>query len=485
MNVNINKYRTIFINDKQKFKFPSNYIVTAKYNVFTFLPVFLFNQFRSYSNIFFLVISIIQQIPGVSPMGQYTTIVPLIFILVVTGLKELYEDIIRHRDDKKINSRKTEVWKDKQWKEVKWNEIQVGEIVRVKNNMEFPADLLLICSSEISTGLAYVETVNLDGENNLKIRRIPSHFLDKCIDIIKTLRGVIICDLPNELIYSFHGMMIPKGEDKISINEDQILLRGAILRNTEWVCGVVIYTGQDTKIWRNARRKDLKRSSSAITINWHMMALFSVFFFLTLFNSVMYVIWNYRMQDVLWYLPFSNIRGLGIETFLTFAVGYSFLIPISLQIYLEVAQLVQASYINHDPKMYYKPRNVHAKAMTSNLNSDLGKVKYIFTDKTGTLTQNSLEYKMCSVDGTIYTLDDTAKLISKCSKDSVCHHFLLAICLCPGIIPVYNPTSKRWEYYSSSADQMALIEAVKMYGYELRQRNYKTANVAVKGVTFR
>lgn len=484
MSVGNDKYRTILINEKQKSKFPSNYIVTAKYNFFTFLPIFLFTQFRSYSNVFFLIISIIQQIPGVSPMGQYTTIVPLIFILVVTGIKELYEDIVRHRDDAKINSRPTEAWRNDEWSEIKWYDIKVGEIIRVKNHHEFPADLLLICSSEASTGVAYVETVNLDGESNLKLRRVPFQFLDRCVENLKTLKGVIVCDPPNELIYSYHGMLIPEGRPEISVNEDQILLRGAILRNTEWVCGIVVYTGQDTKIWRNARRKDLKRSSSALMINWHMMVLFSIFFMLTIFNSVMYVIWNYRMQEI-WYLPFSTAKGFSFETILTFAVGYSFMIPISLQIYLEVVQLIQASFINSDPKMYHKPRGIHAKAMTSNLNSDLGKVKYIFTDKTGTLTQNSLEFKMCSIGGIVYTLDDTEKLVASCTDGSVCHHFFLAICLCPGIIPLINPATQTLEYYSSSADHLALISAVKMYGYELKQRSYKVANVAIAGVIFK
>lgn len=479
MQKGIDKYRTILINEVQKYKFPSNYIVTAKYSVFTFLPIFLTTQFRSYSNLFFLAIAFIQQLPGVSPMGQYTTITPLVIILIVTGLKELYEDIIRHREDKKINSRLTEVWKNDEWRTVKWHEIKVGEIIRVKNNREFPADLLLVCCCDGSTGLAYVETVNLDGENNLKIRRVPFQMLDKCMDSVTKLRGVIICDTPNELIFSFHGMMIPLGQAKISLSEDQLLLRGAILRNTDWILGIVIYTGVDTKMSHNSRRKEHKKSSKTDIINWHMMVLFTVFVLLTLFNSVMYIVWNYNMKNAAWYLPLQDERGFSIQTILTFAVGYSFMIPISLQIYLEVVQLVQASFINNDVEMFYEPRATNAKAMTSTLNSDLGNVKYIFTDKTGTLTQNILEFRQCSINGEVYSVDDGEKLITKCTRNSPCDHFFLAICLCPGIIPVFNKNTKKVEYYASSPDHLALINAAKIHGYELKKRNYKMATVAV------
>ncbi|XP_065225427.1 phospholipid-transporting ATPase IA-like [Planococcus citri] len=435
---------------------------------------------RGYSNLFFLCISIIQQLPGVSPMGQYTTVTPLVIILIVTGLKELYEDIVRHREDKKVNSRVTEVWKDDTWAQVKWHEIKVGEVIRVKNNLEFPADLLLVCCSDNSTGLAYVETVNLDGESNLKIRRVPFQMLDKCIDTVKTLRGVITCDKPNELIFNFNGTLQPLKQPKLSLSEDQIMLRGAILRNTDWILGIVIYTGIDTKISHNSRRKEHKKSSKSDIINWHMMVLFTVFVFLTIFNSIMYILWDYKMKESVWYLDLSSQQAFNYLSILTFAIGYSFMIPISLQIYLEVVQLVQASFINNDKKMFCKPKAVHAKAMTSTLNSDLGKVKYIFTDKTGTLTQNSLEFRKCSVNGEAYSVADIDKLKAKCAKNSTCDHFFLAICLCPGIIPVFNKNTKSLQYYASSPDHLALIQAAKMHGYVLKNRNYKNATVAVQ-----
>ncbi len=341
---NITKYRTLHINRPQSIRFASNSVVTAKYNFVTFLPIFLFNQFRSYSNVFFLIVAIVQQLPGVSPMGKYTTVIPLVIILTVTALKELFEDIFRHRDDKKMNSRLAEVWKN-QWSNVQWKQIQVGDILRVRNNLEFPADLMLLCSSEPSAGIAYVETVNLDGESNLKIRRAPNSLEVGEMDAVR-LQGMIICDQPNEMIYQFNGMIVLPNRPRISVNEEQLLLRGAVLRNTDWIIGVVVYTGKDTKIWRNSQKKQIKRSNSADMVNWHMMVLFTLFFLLTIGNSILYIFWNYKVQGDTWYLPMKRTSGLTIQTFLTFAVGYSYLIPISLQIYLEIVRLFQVRSID-------------------------------------------------------------------------------------------------------------------------------------------
>lgn len=358
--------------------------------------------------------------------------------------------------------------------------VKVGQILRVKNNMEFPADLLMLCSSEASTGIAYVETVNLDGENNLKVRRVP-HSLHVNPAAVDSVAGTIKCDHPNELIYSFNGMLVLPSGLKISVNEEQLLLREATLRNTDWAVGVVVYTGTDTKIWRNSEQRQLKRSSSDDMINWHMMVLFTVFFLLTVCNSILYIISNYRVRDVIWYLPLGTSNGLTYSTFLTFAIGYSVIIPISLQIYLEVARLVQANYINRDEKLFHPSSQTSATARSSNLNSDLGQVKYIFSDKTGTLTQNVLEFKECSIQGTVYNQSNMDALLDLCAQDSFCDHFFVAVCVVPGVIPVLDKVTQEIKYYSSSTDQLALITAAKKFGYELRQRTYRDADVSIKG----
>ena len=132
--------------------FLDNSITTAKYNILSFLPKFLFEQFRRYSNIFFLFIALMQQIPNVSPTGRFTTAVPLIVIMFVSAIKEMFEDVKRHRADNQVNTTEAEVVNRFTGSVVKtkWKDISVGDIVVMKQDQFFPSDLVLISSHEPS-----------------------------------------------------------------------------------------------------------------------------------------------------------------------------------------------------------------------------------------------------------------------------------------------------------------------------------------------
>ena len=204
--------RVIFVNKPQPQKFCSNHISTAKYSCVSFLPSFLFEQFRRYSNCFFLFIALLQQIPDVSPTGRYTTLVPLIFILAVSAIKEIIEDFKRHRADDVINHRLVETMRDGNWMDVKWQQLCVGDIVKVPNNTFFPADLVLLSSSEPQSML-FIETSNLDGETNLKIRQgVPAtaRLLEKS-DIVN-FNATIECEPPNRHLYEFNGVLKEHGQ---------------------------------------------------------------------------------------------------------------------------------------------------------------------------------------------------------------------------------------------------------------------------------
>ena len=103
------------------------------------------------------------------PPGKYVTIVPLLVILTITAIKEIVEDFNRHREDRKINDSKVDVLRDRTWTAVSWKDVCVGDIVTIKSEKSFPADLILLSSSDAECQ-CYIETANLDGETNLKIR---------------------------------------------------------------------------------------------------------------------------------------------------------------------------------------------------------------------------------------------------------------------------------------------------------------------------
>ena len=279
-NIDESEKRIIFINQSQPQKYCNNHISTAKYrweiyencwklikillfytlSALSFIPSFLFEQFRRYSNCFFLFIALLQQIPDVSPTGRYTTLVPLLFILTVSALKEIIEDVKRHRADDEINHREIETVQNGQWAKIMWKNLGVGDIVKVQNNDFFPADLVQLSSSE-PQGISFIETANLDGETNLKIRQgIPETSRILEVKDLVQLHGTIESEPPNRHLYEYNGNFKEQTKPVVPLGPDQLLLRGAMLRNTSWVFGIVVYTGHDTKLMRNSTSAPLKVS---------------------------------------------------------------------------------------------------------------------------------------------------------------------------------------------------------------------------------
>ncbi|KAJ3349533.1 hypothetical protein HDU83_000451 [Entophlyctis luteolus] len=247
--------RAIALNDPVKNgvkEFVDNKISTTKYTVVTFLFKFLYEQFSRYANLFFLFIGCIQQVPGLSPVNRFGTLLPLGIVICASAFKEIVEDSKRARSDAIVNATFVKTLHGRQFVEKKWKDVVVGDIVRVENGQFFPADLILLSSSE-PDALCYIETSNLDGETNLKIRQgLPetAHLLDS--EMVSLLSGEIKCELPNNSLYTFEGNMTFAGGRTVALDPGQLLLRGAMLRNTRWIYGVVAFTGHETKLMKNA-----------------------------------------------------------------------------------------------------------------------------------------------------------------------------------------------------------------------------------------
>ncbi|XP_050803362.1 phospholipid-transporting ATPase IA isoform X2 [Gopherus flavomarginatus] len=395
--------RTVFINQPQLTKFCNNHVSTAKYNIITFLPRFLYSQFRRAANAFFLFIALLQQIPDVSPTGRYTTLVPLLFILAVAAVKEIIEDLKRHKADNAVNKKQTQVLRNGAWEIVHWEKVDVGDIVVIKGKEYIPADTVLLSSSE-PQAMCYIETSNLDGETNLKIRQgLPLTADIKDIDSLMILLGRIECESPNRHLYDFVGNIRLDGHGTVPLGPDQILLRGAQLRNTQWVHGIVVYTGHDTKLMQNSTSPPLKLSNVERITNIQILILFCILMAMSLICSIGSAIWNRRHGQRDWYLNlnYGGANNFGLN-FLTFIILFNNLIPISLLVTLEVVKFIQAYFINWDIDMHYEPTDTASMARTSNLNEELGQVKYIFSDKTGTLTCNVMQFKKCTIAGIAY-----------------------------------------------------------------------------------
>ncbi|KGQ00845.1 hypothetical protein PAAG_12472 [Paracoccidioides lutzii Pb01] len=489
-------------------KYVDNHISTAKYNVFTFLPKFLFEQFSKYANLFFLFTAVLQQIPNISPTNRYTTIAPLIIVLLVSAIKELIEDLKRKSSDKGLNYSRAQVLKGSTFEATKWVDVAVGDIVRVESEEPFPADLVLLASSE-PEGLCYIETANLDGETNLKIKQAIPETADLVSPSqLSRLAGKVKSEQPNSSLYTYEATVTLQsggGEKEFPLAPDQLLLRGATLRNTHWIHGMVVFTGHETKLMRNATATPIKRTAVERMVNMQILMLVAILVSLSLISSIGDLVVRIKSASQLTYLYYGNVNAAQqfFSDIFTYWVLYSNLVPISLFVTIEIVKYCHAFLINSDLDIYYDTTDTPATCRTSSLVEELGQIEYIFSDKTGTLTCNVMEFKQCSIGGIQYAevvpedrraMDgddsDTGmydfKQLSQNLKShptrTAIHHFLTLLATCHTVIPERKDEKPDdIKYQAASPDEGALVEGAVMLGYRFTNRRPKSVIISANG----
>uniref|UniRef100_A0A8C9VU73 Phospholipid-transporting ATPase n=1 Tax=Scleropages formosus TaxID=113540 RepID=A0A8C9VU73_SCLFO len=338
--------------------------------------------------------------------------------------------------------------------------------------------------------MCYIETSNLDGETNLKIRQgLPLTANLQSTEELMGLSGRLECEGPNRHLYDFTGTLRLDNQNPAPLGPDQVLLRGAQLRNTQWVVGIVVYTGHDSKLMQNSTKAPLKRSNVERVTNVQILVLFGILLVMALVSSVGAAIWNKQHTDeACWYLS----RAGDISTnfwynLLTFIILYNNLIPISLLVTLEVVRFTQALFINWDTEMYYAETDTPAMARTSNLNEELGQVKYLFSDKTGTLTCNVMHFKKCTIAGITYGHNsadfDDPTLIQNIEKNhptspQICE-FLTMMAVCHTVVPERN--EDQIVYQASSPDEGALVKGAKSLGFIFTARTPHSVIIDTRG----
>ncbi|KAK4777885.1 hypothetical protein SAY87_018072 [Trapa incisa] len=508
-------HRTIYCNDREGNRpvcFRGNSISTTKYNVLSFLPKGLFEQFRRVANLYFLMISILSATPF-SPVSPITNMVPLSLVLLVSLCKEAYEDWKRLQNDMSINNTLMEVLQDNQWVKLPWKQLQVGDIVKVKQDEFFPADLLFLASTN-PDGVCYVETSNLDGETNLKIRKALERTWDySTAEKAVEFKGEVQCEQPNNSLYTFTGNLNFLNQT-LPLSPNQLLLRGCSLRNTDFIVGSVIFTGHETKVMMNAMNVPSKRSTLERKLDKLILALLATLFGMCIIGSIGSGIFIDRKY---WYLGLSE----GVEaqfdpsrrivvaaaTILTLITLFSTIIPISLYVSIEMIKVFQSTqFINNDSHMYHAETNTPALARTSNLNEELGQIEYIFSDKTGTLTRNMMEFFKCSIGSEIYGTGMTeiemggverigAKVEMSKSANAMhekgfnfdddrlmrgswrnepnpdsCKEFFRCLAICHTVLPEGDESPEKIKYQAASPDEAALVTAAKNFGFFFYRR---------------
>lgn len=505
----------------------NNFVSTTKYKWYTFIFKFLFEQYQRPQNVFYLVVLIVNSIPGLRVVGLGVLLLPIIFVLLMSAIREIIEDVSRAKSDKQSNMAPYTVIRASELHLVRSYEIRQGDIIVLRSEEEVPVDSLLIYSSNASK-IAYMNTASLDGESNLKPRRALtpyflgeqytgdverlvhqyfgsfwgraslyapssdlSQFTGKCrfrvslplsclppessaggrrrhgvarlattpagapydhlaahcstaslsddepalefthmtrrrarphsselthIDILSTFRdhqSACIADAQDadvtpEVSLNNDGKTFTFSK-LVHFHTDNTLYRGMRMQNTAFALAAALYTGVDTKLMLNQTKQRPKISRLQRRLDR-----------IVLFNVTMLVVGlivcaimgethkaQYRQR-----FPYAgfNSDGSGVTFFLlalSFLVLFSYSMPISLFVSLEIVRLVQGVLIDMDANMRRKhlvarllrsspdplPANkVHVTCKASMLIEDLAEVDIIFSDKTGTITANAMVF---------------------------------------------------------------------------------------------
>ncbi|XP_044132199.1 phospholipid-transporting ATPase ID-like isoform X2 [Bufo gargarizans] len=380
-------------------------------------------------------------------------------------------------------------------------------------------DLLLLSSSEPNS-LVYIETAELDGETNLKVKQaltITGDLGEKLAELSQ-FDGEIACEAPNNRLDTFTGTLTYKG-DKYSLDNGKILLRGCTIRNTEWCFGMVIFAGPDTKLMQNSGRTTLKRTSIDRLMNILVLWIFGFLAFMCIIQAIGNAIWEskqgYYFQVYLpWAEGVNNAAFSGFLMFWSYVIILNTVVPISLYVSVEIIRLGNSFYINWDRKMYYPKKDTPAEARTTTLNEELGQIKYIFSDKTGTLTQNIMTFNKCSINGNSYGdvfdyagnrleineytekvdfsfnpladpkffFHDHRLVESVKMEDTATHEFFRLLALCHTAM---CEEKKQGElvYQAQSPDEGALVTAARNFGFVFYSRTPETITVVEMGKT--
>ncbi|KAI1787404.1 aminophospholipid-transporting P-type ATPase [Ganoderma leucocontextum] len=496
------KSRTIPFRPPEKLagKYPPNVVRNQKYNVFTFLPLVFYEQFKFFFNLYFLLVALSQFVPALKIGFIVTYIAPLAFVLTVTMGKEAYDDYKRNLRDREANSQKYLVLDPSEYSEsspagipytrsVPSSSLRVGDLVLLEKNQRVPADLVLLRTSD-SSGTCFIRTDQLDGETDWKLRvAVPACQKLSGDRELLTVDAEIYADAPIKDIHTFIGTFTINSppallEDDVPmvqvptvepLSAENMLWSNTVLAAGSAV-GFVIYTGSETRAVMNTSHPETKVGLLDVEINRLAKILCAVTFVLS------FVL-----------VALNGFRGLWYIYLFRFLIIFSSIIPISLRVNLDMGKTVYAQQIMADNEI---PNTI---VRTSTLPEELGRIEYLLSDKTGTLTQNVMEMKKLHMGTVSYgydSMDEVAhqlavafgsnelghgrqnslqtgvQLATRGRRDmsSRVHDVVLSLALCHNVTPVYNDDGTV-TYQASSPDEVAIVKWTESVGLRLMFRD--------------
>ncbi|XP_057210984.1 probable phospholipid-transporting ATPase IIB isoform X2 [Triplophysa rosa] len=498
------KARTVWLGHPEKCeeKYPKNAIKNQKYNIVTFVPGVLYQQFKFFLNLYFLVVACSQFVPSLKIGYLYTYWAPLAFVLSVTMVREAVDEVRRCRRDKEMNSQLYSKLTMRGKVQVKSSDIQVGDLIIVEKNQRIPADMIFLRTSE-KTGSCFIRTDQLDGETDWKLRvAVPCTQRLSALGDLFSISAYVYAQKPQLDIHSFEGNFTredcdPPIHESLSI-ENTLWASTVVASGT--VIGVVIYTGKETRSVLNTSQSKNKVGLLDLELNRLTKALF-------LAQVVLSVVM----------VALQGFLGPWFRNLFRFVVLFSYIIPISLRVNLDMGKSAYGWMIMKDENI---PGTV---VRTSTIPEELGRLVYLLTDKTGTLTQNEMVFKRLHLGTVSYGMDTMDEIQShiiqsyaqvsttqsngssesstpsrkpqppapkvRKSVSSRIHEAVKAIALCHNVTPVYesrsNGASSEPEsteadqdfsddnrtYQASSPDEVTLVRWTESVGLTLVNRD--------------
>ena len=570
---------TPLVDERTGKHYVNNTIRSSRYTIWTFLPLQLWFQFTKIANFYFLIMGILQLIPGLSTTGTYTTILPLLFFLSFSIAREGYDDFRRYRLDRVENRRLARVlrgsswtaaagktirsfasiagesWKESKsiarrigpkndieaspvtsdpklysgskesstaspppesensaWATVKWIDLKVGDVIEIRRDEQLPADIVLLYSDG-RDGIAYIETMALDGETNLKCRRPPDELAKRCgtVTDLARCRANFAVEDPDLDLYDFHGK-VSLDDSTLPLTLENVIFRGSTLRNTKRAVGMIVNTGEECKIRMNANKKPQTKAPAIQYMTNRVVILLTIFvILLSIGCTAGYEIWTPVFENRAWYLDDAHLPLE--EIFIAFAIEFNNLIPLALYVSLEIIKFAQFLLLQ-DIEMYDPVSDTPVVCNTQTIFENLGQVGYIFSDKTGTLTENVMRFRKMGIAGTAWRhkdrkeatsdgnestgntqprieIDEPSPQDQELSTNGLLQYiqlhpsapftakaqvFLLALALCHTCFPETQANGDI-AFQATSPDETALVEAAQDLGYLLVDRSTHSATL--------
>ncbi|ETE61089.1 putative phospholipid-transporting ATPase IG, partial [Ophiophagus hannah] len=410
-----------------------------------------------------------------TPTSPVTSGLPLFFVITITAIKQGYEDWLRHRADKEVNKSAVFV-------------IENGDSVKKE-------------CEKVKTHYAVQDTAKIN-----------------TVEAMTSLVATIECEQPQPDLYRFVGRINIYTDEPEPLarplGPENLLLKGAKLKTTPKIYGVAVYTGMETKMALNYQGKTQKRSAVEKSINIFLLFYLCLLVSKSIICTTLKYIWqSVPYHDEPWYNPKTQrereaFKLLKMFTdFLSFMVLFNFIIPVSMYVTVEMQKFLGSFFITWDKEMYDENIQEGALVNTSDLNEELGQVEYVFSDKTGTLTENTMEFIECSIDGYRYcdsfSQVDAKRSTGKADKvqcspstfpelEKQEELFLRALCLChtvqvqqkDEIDTVTLQPNTTQIYVAASPDEVALLQGAQKYGFTFlgQENNFMTVENSKKQI---